>query len=380
MLGATGSREAVAPLSEVADDPRTHFLIRRMAVEQLGALVRGRPTWAVETIPPLLRALYAAAPGNPAMRMNDVAALALVQVGPEAVDPLLRVLDAERGGNDDEILDLVDTYIGQVLTINPSVEMDARQIRMSEAIFTLGSMGDLRAAPRLQALSADSDSVISQGAMMALSQLVPTPDATLDLLDAALRDADRGTAERAHLLGVLGQTYDNRAVAVFRRIAEGGDELPVRYEAARQFYLLATAAEAGAFTAPEDIPLHGGLQSLVDLSARCNDVPCFRDMLDPADPAAFEKAASMLTRLGDREAPTVERLFDALRTADVQVRRAATHAIDRLLSEPTAAQAATLRRIVERAEDAELGRASWHAVRDELRAVVERVGLRVAPA
>ncbi len=371
MLGATGSEEAVEPLASVVDDSRSHILIRRLAVESLGQLR------SESALPVLLRALYIADRENPAMRMNDAAALALLQLGEVAVQPLLEILDAEPEGAHDDILTLTEAYVGQVLTANSAVEMNPREVRMGEALYVLGALGDPRAAPRLVELSADEDSHVSLGAMMAAARLVPTPPETFGLVDAAIQDADRPAYERAQLLALMVRLPDNRAVSVCQRIAEGGDELPLRYQATNFFWLLATATEAGRFSSAEDIPMNDSLEALASLSERCNDLACYRDMLDPGDHVAFEKASAMLIRVGDQEPETIDRFFGALRTGEIMVRRQATQAIDRLLVTPTQAQADALRHLTDTLEVAEAGRASWHAVQSELRIVVERVAGRV---
>jgi hypothetical protein len=84
-LGALRSRGASTVLQRIVlnQSESQNFLINQLAVQELGKLADP------ESVPALIKALFLFAPGNPGVRMNDAAAIALVRVGRPALAPLL---------------------------------------------------------------------------------------------------------------------------------------------------------------------------------------------------------------------------------------------------------------------------------------------------
>ena len=138
-LGSLDDQGATEILTRIAtkQDENQNFLINRLAAQQLGEL---RDPSA---IPALVKCLFLFAPGQPKMRMNDVAAEALILIGRPSLKPLLKVL----AGKDETANAIAQHYIDAVKAQRPDLAntMTVRHVTGGEASFALGGA---RAAAR----------------------------------------------------------------------------------------------------------------------------------------------------------------------------------------------------------------------------------------
>ncbi|MBW1907068.1 MAG: HEAT repeat domain-containing protein, partial [Deltaproteobacteria bacterium] len=134
-LGALKDKGATDILTSIAtkQDEKQNFLINRLAAQQLGEL---RDPAA---IPALIKCLFLFAPNHPELRMNDVAAEALILVGRPSLKPLLGVL----AGKDATANAIAKQYIDAVKARRPDLanSMTVRQVTGGEASFALGALG-----------------------------------------------------------------------------------------------------------------------------------------------------------------------------------------------------------------------------------------------
>ncbi|MGD8826743.1 MAG: HEAT repeat domain-containing protein, partial [Myxococcales bacterium] len=90
-LGSLDDQGATDILTSIAtrQDENQNFLINRLAAQQLGELRDP------DAVPALIKCLFLFAPNQPDLRMNDVAAEALILIGRPSLDPLLKVLEGK---------------------------------------------------------------------------------------------------------------------------------------------------------------------------------------------------------------------------------------------------------------------------------------------
>ncbi|MDH4283476.1 MAG: HEAT repeat domain-containing protein, partial [Myxococcales bacterium] len=150
-LGSLQDKGATDILTTIAtkQDEKQNFLINRLAAQQLGEL---RDPAAV---PALIKCLFLFAPNRPELRMNDVAAEALILIGRPSLKPLLAVLD----GKDAAANAIAKEYIDAVKARRPDLanQMTVRQVTGGEASFALGALGFPDALEPLLAEAASSD-------------------------------------------------------------------------------------------------------------------------------------------------------------------------------------------------------------------------------
>ena len=134
-LGALEDRAATPILTKVMT--RIHedqsFLINRMAGEEVGRL---RDPAAV---PDLIRALFLFSADRPDMRMNDVGAQSLTQIGRPALQPLLDLI----AGNNEQANRIAEDLINAFRRQNEEAasRMNPRGVVIGEACFSLGQIG-----------------------------------------------------------------------------------------------------------------------------------------------------------------------------------------------------------------------------------------------
>ncbi|MEZ4340937.1 MAG: hypothetical protein R3B82_30300, partial [Sandaracinaceae bacterium] len=134
-LGSLNDRAATPILTKVAT--RIHedqsFLINRMAGEEVGRL---RDPAAV---PDMIKALFLFSADRPDMRMNDVGAQALTQIGRPSLDPLLALL----AGDNEQANRIAENLISAIRRRDEDAanRMSARGVVVGEACFSLGQLG-----------------------------------------------------------------------------------------------------------------------------------------------------------------------------------------------------------------------------------------------
>ncbi|MFW6086500.1 MAG: HEAT repeat domain-containing protein, partial [Myxococcota bacterium] len=169
-LGNLEDRRATSVLVKVMTNQSEDqdFLMNRLAARELGAL--GDP----EAVPDLIRALFLFDPNNPAVRMNDVAAEALVRIGRPAFDPLVKVLK----GKHEAANEIAKAYIEAVKGRNAraAAQMDVDMVTSSEATFALGALGFREALDPLLAQTKVDDINRRTNAAIALVRLNHNPE------------------------------------------------------------------------------------------------------------------------------------------------------------------------------------------------------------
>lgn len=364
-LGAIGDHAATPILIEIASNQseEQNFLINHLAASQLGSL--GDP----EAIPALIKGLFLFDPQNPAMRMNDVAASALVAIGRPSLDPLLQVLRGEH----EEANAIAELYIEAVRQRNEeaAAQMSVAQVTGSEATYALGSLGFREAlAPLMAELQAEDPFRRVNGSLAVVRLNHEGGD--LDRIRGELRrvygslpDDAQGVAFKAQMIAAIRSMYDAGFLPFFLEQVRNDELHPqVRIEAMNAYALLANKDEMTQLTAwisgNEEDAYHERFQQEsekpVALANECDaNIECYIGKLDDEEVAVVRKAAFMLGRLGRDNAQVIEALVSKLDHVDVQVRLSAVAALDRVA---TSGNQAAIDKIAE-LEEQEAGRAVW---------------------
>lgn len=373
-LGNTRSSRAVPPLLAIAAvrDPQQSFLINRLAIQAVTEIADPR------AVGPLIGALFAFAPDRPTMRLNDVAAEALIYVGDAAHEPLVALVRGENAAAQA----LVDEYIEAVRQLSPEAadEMVRDDIIQSEAAFVLGMIGDPRAIDVLVELCETAAPSVRVSAALALTRLNASEGQRVRVRHGVRNTYDAVTdlAMRAQLAAAMRYLYD-RALLPFLLVEAQHDRepLPLRLELARSYAMLANREDARALAAviervdEDEAYVYESFAGMIAAANECDEeVACWLGKLD--DDESAEKAAAMLALLGRGNARVVDALIDQLDHVEVTVRNAAVMALDHVA---TAGSARAVRTIEELREHEE-GRAIWNEFARIAMPVRARLSLR----
>ena len=345
MIQALGSMEdnaATEILTRVAtkQDDQQNFLINRLAVQQLGEL---RDPAA---IPALVQALFLFAPNRPDLRMNDVAAEALVRIGRPSLDPLMKVMR----GEDATANAIAKQYIDTLKARRPDLanRMTVRQVTGSEATFALGALGFDEALSALLQETASTDTTRKLNAAIALVR-IDVPANQRDRVRAALKSAYgslpkgyEGLRMRGQLLAAMAHTYDAALMPfIYEQLSNKRSNPELRLIAAQNYALLANKADASKLRAAiqkEKKSAAGGYREkfeehkpLLALADECDTrAACWVDKVSSPDPKVARKAAYMLGRYGRGDEAAVRALVDQLSSEELGVRLAALMALDQV--------------------------------------------------
>jgi HEAT repeat protein len=362
-LGELGDNRATPTLTKVAtaQSEEQNFLINRLAATQIGRM------GDAEAVPELIKCLFLFAPNNPAMRMNDVAAEALVRIGRPSYEPLLALM---RGENE-EAKAIVEAYIEAVRARDEAAAeaMSAEMLMNAEATFTLGALGYADAF----------DSIVEEAQSEDVNRRINASIALVRLnLDEAhhaqVRDILKSTYEAAELqakpqlLAAMRMMYDAELLPFF--LEQGGDSdlhPQVRIEAVKAYALLANESDAGALRsmiqrepASEDGGYKENFQQnepLLALAGECNeDISCWIGKLGDSDKEKVKKAAYMLGRYGSGNDEAINALVGLLDHNELEVRLAALSSLDRIAT--SGSQAAVDK--IEELRETEEGRSIWN--------------------
>ena len=383
-LGSLEDRGATEILTAIAtkQDEKQNFLINRLAVQQLGEL---RDATA---IPALIKSLFLFAPGRPDMRMNDVAAEALILIGRPSLEPLLRVL----AGKDPAANQIAESYLKAVKTRRPDLatRLTVRQVTGSEATFALGALGFREALEPLLAEAASTDTARKLNAAIALVR-VEVPDSerervrqTLKNVYQSLPKGFEGIALRAQLLRAIAHMYDEEMMPfIYDQAADKRANPELRLIAVHNYALLANASEAAqlaSLIAGEKRSEDGGYREkfeengpLLDLAKECDTrVDCWVSKAASAETATARKGAYMLGRYatGDREA--IDGLVAQLGSEELGVRLSALMAIDRIAVNGSTAAVTKIDHLRTR----EQGQSVWTGFRGEALPIQARLRSR----
>ncbi len=338
-LGSLKDKGATEILAAIAtkQDENQNFLINRLAAQQLGEL---RDPAAV---PALIKSLFLFAPNHPELRMNDVAAEALILVGRPSLKPLLAVL----AGKDATANAIAKHYIDAVKARRPDLAntMTVRQVTGGEASFALGALGFSEALEPLLQEAASSDTPRRLNASIALVRLdVPASQkervrATLKKVYAGLPSGLAGVAMRGQLLAAITHMYDAEMMPfIYAQATDKRANARLRFIAVQNYALLANKAEAAnivSVIAKEKSAADGGykekFQELIDLANECDtSVDCWVSKAGNADTNKARKGAYMLGRYAEGNEAAIDALVGQLGSDDLGVRLAALIALDQI--------------------------------------------------
>lgn len=340
-LGAMKDKQATPVLVEVMTDQSDaqDFLINRLAAQQLGAL--GDP----EAVPHLIEALFLFDASRPQLRLNDVAAEALVRIGRPALDPLKQVLQGKHEGANE----LAKAYIAAVKEVSPQAAsaMSVDMLTSAEATFSLGALGFREALKPLLAQTRVKDTDRRLNAAIALVRLNLKAE-DMSKVRKAIKGVygDVDMQSRPQLLAAVRHLYDADTLPFFLKEAEDKDNHPVvRIEAVKAYSMLADKSEAAQMRkviAKEPGADEGGgykskfeeMEPALDAAKECDrDVSCWQKKVGESDRIIQRKAAYMLGRLARDNEEAIKTLVGRLDSNEIEVRLAAISAIDRIATQ-----------------------------------------------
>ena len=387
-LGSLKNKGATEILTSIAtkQDENQNFLINRLAAQQLGEL---RDPAA---IPALIKCLFLFAPNHPELRMNDVAAEALILIGRPSLKPLLGVL----AGKDATANAIAKHYIDTIKARRPDLanRMTVRQVTGGEASFALGALGFSQALEPLLQEAASTDTPRKLNAAIALVR-IDVPDAqkervrsTLKRVYAGLPKGYEGVAMRGQLLAAIAHMYDAEMMPfIYDQVVDKKANPEVRLIAVQNYALLANKAEAAKLSqaiASENPSEAGGYREkfeerrpLLDLANECDtSVDCWISKASSADANKARKGAYMLGRYGSGNDKAVDALVAQLRSDDLGVRLSALMAVDQIAVNGSSAAVTKIDELRTREE----GQSVWTRFRVEALPIQARLRSRTRDA
>ncbi|MGD8607334.1 MAG: HEAT repeat domain-containing protein [Myxococcales bacterium] len=387
-LGSLDDQGATDILTSIAtrQDENQNFLINRLAAQQLGELRDP------DAVPALIKCLFLFAPNQPDLRMNDVAAEALILIGRPSLDPLLKVLE----GKDSTANAIAKSYIDAVKARRPDLatRMTVRQVTGGEASFALGALGFSEALEPLLDEAGSSDVARKLNAAIALVRIdVPANQkdrvrATLKKIYDELPKGYEGIAMRGQLLAAIAHTYDEEMMPfIYEQVVDKRSNPELRLIAAQNYALLANKAEAEKLSSlieREERSEDGGYREKfeehkpsLDLAKECDtSVDCWISKAASPDSNKARKGAYMLGRYAKGNAKAMDALVGQLGSADLGVRLSALMALDRIAKNGSPAAVAKIDELRTREE----GQSVWTRFRVEALPVQARLRGRAADA
>ena len=387
-LGSLEDRGATQILTEIAtrQDENQNFLINRLAAQQLGELRDP------EAIPALIKCLFLFAPNQPDLRMNDVAAEALILIGRPSLKPLLRVLE----GKDATANAIAQHYLDAVKARRPDLatRMTVRQVTGGEASFALGALGFSEALEPLLEEASSSDIPRKLNAAIALVR-IDVPDgqkdrvrSTLQRIYGELPKGFEGIAMRGQLLAAIAHTYDERMMPfIYEQVTDKRANPELRLIAAQNYALLANKTEAenlASVIEREERSEEGGYKEkleehkpLLAMAEECDtSVDCWISKAASPDSTKARKGAYMLGRYANGNEKAIDALVGQLGSADLGVRLSALMALDRIAKDGSPAAVAKIDELRTREE----GQSVWTRFRGEALPIQARLRGRAADA
>lgn len=365
-LGAMNDKRATPALIEVATTQKKsqNFLFNRLAAQQLAKLEDPR------AIPAMIKGLYLFAPNNPAMRMNDVAASALVAIGKPALDPMLEVL----AGKNKTANSLAKAYIAAIRERDEqaAAEMDPRAIVSYEATFTLGKLGFRKALPALLKEAQVDHEKRRNAAAIALVSINREPSDTPKIVETMQQVYKRAEKiSRPQLLVAMQHLYADEAMPfLLEQARQEETELPdIRVIAFSSYALLGTKSEMkGLEQILKKSDPHGFRPAFeksmpaIKAAKECDQkLSCWIGKLGSDDKLILRKAATMLGRFGRGNSKAVDALVPLLGHRDLEVRFAALNALDHIAVDGSQKAIDKL----EELQDKEQGRSVWNNFKRE---------------
>lgn len=400
-LGSLRSHGATEILTKIAT--RIHedqnFLINRMAGEQVGNL--RDPT----AVPAMIKTLFLFAPARPDMRMNDVGAQALTQIGRPALEPLLALLS----GANEPANRIATSFIGAVRRQNEDAanKMNPESIVVGEACFALGQLGFREALDPMYAqiqplleLSVEDAGEASEDNRVAYERAQACATSLVQINrqegdTARLRETLIGVyqripeswppiapgSSRSQLLAAMQHTFDPGLLDFLHEIGQDREEIPdFRVVGVRSYAFLANRADAARVRTVIEAEPAGPVRTAFDenlpalaTAQECNDdLACYIAKLEDDDPMAVRKAAYMVARYGRGNAEAITALVAQLDHTNTPVRGDVLYALDWVATAGSAEGVAEIDRIRETEE----GRSSWNQVKEVAMAIRARLAAR----
>jgi HEAT repeat protein len=399
-LGALRDPRTTPALTEVMlrQSENQNFLINRLAAEQLG--LTGDPA----AVPALIRGLYIFDPANPAMRMNDVAAQALVRVGRPALQPLLDTL----AGRNAEATQIATAYIAAVAQRSREAadQMSPDSIVVGEAAYSLGQLGFREAidpliaevnqideGERPDSIEEDArDEAHMVAAALALVSINREASDTPRIREALITVYNRlsprirfGRPSRPQILVAMQHFQDPDLLpfltARAQRPARGQEDDPnIRILAFRAAILLANAAEAAPLQQilerePEGDSRDGfnEFEPLFAVITECNeDLGCWTRKLADSNTLIARKATYMVARYGRGNPDAVGALVAHIGHTDEETRGEVLYALDFTATRGSPEAVARIDELRRQEE----GRAIWQHIESLALAVQARLASR----
>lgn len=393
-LGELNDRRATPILTKVATrlSEDQNFLINRMAVEELGGI--GDPA----AVPDLIKGLFLFAPNAPQMRMNDVAAQALVQIGRPSQDALIETL---RGDNE-AANRIANNYIEAIRRRDEAAaeQMDPRTVVVGESCYALGQLGFREAldpifeqiTPLTQmsvSAAEEADPQIANRAHGCVVSVVSVNRAEGDAarIRQGLIDVYQRVPKpsRMQLLVAMQHTFDPGLLDFLHETSRTEEtELPdIRVLAVRSYAFLANREEAQRIRQVIDAepgPEEGGFRTNFEENApslataqECHDdIACYIGKLGDDDPMVVRKAAYMIARYGRGNQEAIAALIPLIGHRDQFVRGDVLYALDWVATEGSAEAVAA----IEELKETEEGRSSWEQIKELAMAVRARLQAR----
>ncbi|MBI2896997.1 MAG: HEAT repeat domain-containing protein [Deltaproteobacteria bacterium] len=377
-IGDPRSVPALVRLVDTSPDEQD-FFINKLATVALGEI--GDP----QAVPALIRALFMSGRGAVIFQQ---ARYALVQIGPPAVEPLIRAMR----GQDQEL-----NRLAQTLEFEPGV----MQWKTARA---LGDIGDPRAfEPLLEQLqnptmvisgvireppagSPPPDSSVVQGfAAMALAQIALTAEQQTRAAEAITPKLKDESAFGAWVsfLAALASIGGADRLATIKEVFSR-EMLPdpgIRVAGAMWWSRMATSDDTATFDRvvheEDDQGLIDGLnvhRARFVAAGRCSDIQCWIGKLDDPDPIVGDKAAYMLAYMGAGNAAVRDVLIAHLNARNTDVRSAVVFALDELSPQGCRPCVERIRTIAAEEE----GRQSYNNVNTEALCTAARLAHREA--
>ncbi|QQR89204.1 MAG: hypothetical protein IPJ88_13445 [Myxococcales bacterium] len=350
----------------LAEDDAQNFLFNRLATQQLSKTVDDA------AVPSLIKALFFFDKNNPRMRMNDVAAEALVAAGDAAYKPLLSVLSGEHK----EAKKIVQEYIAAIKARDPGIadELTAMGIMAAEASYALGELGDRKAISALMKEASSSEEgrrIAAVTAMVRLNRNETDNVAVAKALQEAYERADKPT--RLQLLAAMQHmVFPGLLPFLLNQAQADENEMPqIRSVALGAYSLLANKLEAQAakqLIASEPGSKDGGFQKSFEqqnsealaAASECDDkLQCWISKLEAKEPHVISKAAYMLGRYAKGHTKALKALVAKIKHPNTEVRADILYMVDTVAvnGSPEAVNA------IMQLKEAEQGRASWNQIR-----------------
>jgi len=387
-LGSLKDKGATKVLASVAtkQDEKQNFIINRLAAQQLGEL---RDPVA---IPALIRCLFLFAPNHPELRMNDVAAQALILIGRPSLQPLLGVL----AGKDATANAVAKQYIHAIKARRPDLatRMTVRQVTGGEASFALGALGFSEALGPLLKEAGSSDTARKLNAAIALVRIDVPPGqqdrvrSTLQKVYADLPKGLEGVTLRGQLIAAIAHLYDAQMMPfIYEQVVDKKANPEVRLVAVQNYALLANKEEAAKLLqaiSKEKRSEAGGYREKfeehkpqLDLAKECDtSVDCWISKARSMDANTARKGAYMLGRYGRGNDKAIDALISQLGNEDLGVRLAALMALDRIAVKGSPAAVAKIDELRAREE----GQSVWARFRGEALPIQARLRSRAGDA